>query len=323
MLPGHSVLSAICLATLITATACGNGSGDSSGGAAAEVPETAEAPAETPPPPLKARILGTWDMSAGDFIQTAPLDKRGKLLVLHYSFREAAPTEAELDAAGIKGIEAISIGLMREKHTKEPNNPSIVKGRQAYEALAKMAPNLEVTQTELVIVVGSKRMPSTYTITEEQADRLLLRSVDVGDGEVDMLTVTMPDEHSLRLVDNGDQKILNFRRRGAPAAVVVAVEEPDLRSDPRAARLIGRWNAASHGGGVSFAADGVYTIHGAGGDITGRFRVIAINDSELMLRTSIDSMPLASDRIRAVFADDTHVTWTNLGSNSTSQYVKQ
>ncbi len=86
---------------------------------------------------------------------------------------------------------------------------------------------------------------------------------------------------------------------------------------------MGRWSSASHSPAVTFVANGVYTLNGAGGDVPGHFRVTAINGNELMLRTSIDALPLASDQIRVTFADDTHLTWTNLGSNSTSQYTKQ
>ncbi len=325
-------LLVLCLAT-ITVVACGNQS-DSTGGAPTEGASgdeaTTEQPAEeTPPPqPLKARILGDWTMSLEAFLQTAPPDKRGSLLVVHYSFRDADPTEEELEAAGIKGVEAIGIGLMRQKRTKEPNHPSVLKGMQAYEQLAKMSPNLEVTATDIVIVMGSKRMPSSYTITEEHEDRLVVRSVDGNDPtDIDILTITMPDEHSLRIVDDADEEggqeeILNFRRQGAPApAAPTAPAEPDLRAEPGAARLMGRWNSGNHG--VSFNTDGVYTLHGVGGDTAGHYRVTSISGNELMLRTSIDAMPLASDRIRVVFTDDTHVTWTNLGSNSTGQYVKQ
>jgi hypothetical protein len=266
-------------------------------------------------------------MPLEEFIQTAPEKQRENLLVVYYSFRDADPTEAELEAAGIKGVAAIGIGLMRQKRTTEPDHPSIVKGRGAFETIAAAAPALEVTNTELVLISGDKRSPSAYTITDEQPDRLVLRSVDADDGEVDMLTVTMPDQYSLTIVDDADdddpEQTLRFRRKGAPEPERPGqAEEADLRADPRAAKLIGRWTA-DHSGSVSFAADGVYVIHGQGGDIPGHFRVTGIDNNELMLRTNIDAIPLASDRIRVVFTDDTHLTWTNLGTNATSQYVKQ
>jgi len=317
----------VVLATAIAliSVGCGN-DGGSTGGAPSASTETQApaAPAQPPPPPpIKSKILGNWDMPLEALAKTLPPEKRADVLTVDFVFREQEPTKAEVEASGIKGVAAFGIALLREEKTKNPNGEKIAKMRAAWEKMHKALPSLEVTANKLVLGSVTKRNTSTYTVLNENPQNVVLRVVDDDDGEVEELTFSLVDDNTLVISKPGDPDMM-FYRHGVPRPAAAAQPEPpDLRENPAAARLLGRWSADSHSGSFTFQPDGTYVIHGGGGDLNGRWRVDSINGNTYVVRTTLgSSFALTSDTINIVYNDDGSITWTNTGTNSTSRYTK-
>lgn len=320
-------LATLALAATLFAIGCGNdgsssgGSAGSGGGgsAASETPPTAE-PTPPPPPPLKAKILGQWDVPLSSLVQTLPPEKRADIAALDFVFRETEPTEEEVKTSGLEGVKAFGVGLLRQEKAKNPNSEKVVKMRAAYDEVLKVLPTMEITENTLVLASKTKREASTYTILRESPENIVLKVVDNDDGEVEELTFTFIDDNTLVVAEEGDPD-LTFHRHGVSRPA--AKQAPDLRSDPAAARIYGRWKADDHAGEISLQPDGSYVLHGGGGDVNGLWRVDSIKGTQYEVSTTLGgSFALSSDNINIVANEDGSITWTNRGTKSTGRYTK-
>lgn len=312
----------IVLSVAATSYAAGcNGGAETASGGTTDRAMAEPAPTQTPRS-LKTKIVGQWDMPLSVLISTLPPEKRADVAALDFVFRDAEPTEEEVKASGLDGIKGLGIALMRNENQKNPSSEKLTKMRAAYDNMNKALPSMEITENTLVLRSKAKQEISTYTVLRENPENIVLKVVDNDDGEVEELTFTLADENTLVVSQSGDPD-MTFYRHGAPRPATPAQQAPDLRENPAAAAIFGRWRADDHAGEISLLANGSYIIHGGGGDTTGRWRVDTIESSRFVIRTSLgSSFALTSDTINIVANEDGSIVWTNTGTNSTSRYTK-
>jgi hypothetical protein len=279
---------------------------------------------ETPPPIVwSQKLLGQWDLEVSSFIDTAPPEKQGSLRILHLTFRDEEPTEEELRRYGIKGQEALGVVGSRMLLAKNPAEPKLIKARDVYNGFLEAVPVLEVTDTTFGLVTPQKRAADPYKVLSQGDKRVVIRVTDAEDGEVEQIDCVFDDENTVTITKEGDSKSLVFFRKGVPRPVEARPRAPDLTAEPAARRLLGRWGPAGANYSVEFRPAGAYVIHGAGGDIDGRYQVTAIDGDDLTVRTVMNGMPeMMGDTIQIRFTGGDALSWTNTGTNAVSQYQR-
>ncbi len=198
-----------------------------------EAPATsAEVPAANNPPAAPAAktphelFVGSWQVSLPKMIDAMPEAQRQTLRVVYFSFRDRAPTDEEVTAAGITGPAALGIGLTRQKLESNPQDPMVQRGFASIAPLAGIG--LVATDTNVTLTTPGGPQTMAWEMTSETADTLTFSSHE--DDGVKTMTAQFEDPDTVVVTEIGSSDPpLTFVREGSSAAAAVR-----LRSLPAA-----------------------------------------------------------------------------------------
>jgi tRNA threonylcarbamoyladenosine modification (KEOPS) complex Pcc1 subunit len=158
---------------------------------------------------LELRLEGDWayQLSEQEQIRQTAMDK---------ILSESPPTESELRSMGLASSDlAAALETLRLK-SDNPASQMLVEIEKDFRASSSTKKNmrLEVDGNRMVLVVGAKRMASTYTVASEDGDGVQIETVS-SSGQVETQTLEWVSDTHFRLTDPSGRS-MDFVRSGTP-----------------------------------------------------------------------------------------------------------
>lgn len=158
--------------------------------------------------PIRQRMLGSW---------TIRLDGKQKReqRVLMLAVREQEPTDQEMADLGLDDREKSMVLAMRQHRAANPNDPQLEQMRKVVNDVG--GSSMRISTSTLTMVIGGVRQDAAYKVSEESAEKLVLKAL-AKSGREETMTIRMPEPGTLTLAKSGTEgEVLTFVRSSTAA----------------------------------------------------------------------------------------------------------
>jgi hypothetical protein len=191
---------ALVTALLLLGYGCDDCSGSSESTAAPEEPDMA------------SKIVGDWDLSMESALASAPEDKVFLVRLLHLTFREEPPTDADFERFEVPEEQRDHIRAKRLAIKEDPMNPLFTDARNAYNMFLKSVPKLKITKRRFGLHTHKRQTANPYKVLEQTKTDIRIEVSDAQSGGIDRFKLELADRDRISVLEDGSVSPLVFER---------------------------------------------------------------------------------------------------------------